>query len=340
MDPPRLNLARPMLAAARRGLGFAYLFIRFAVVNFSLMLPLLGATTASPALPAAAMPGLMAVALAFHAFAYVLNDVVDLPVDRTEPLRREYPLVQGAVGRGSALAFALLQVPLALALGVWLDVPIQAQMTLLAGFGLMAVYDLWGKRCPLPPLTDLVQGLAWGALAFYGALSIGAPTTLTGVLLGMVLVLVLMINGVHGALRDLANDLKSSAHTTAIWLGARPHNDDGLRIPPRLIFYALALQTLFLILSLLACARAGNAPVLIAVLLVNAGCLALLFCALRAAADKWNLIRFGIWHMALVLLGLIVPFAPRLHPGALAVLAAIYLLPLLTMWLRYGFKWG
>ena len=33
----------------------------------------------------------VAVGLAFHVFAYVLNDVVDLPIDRTEPRRATSP---------------------------------------------------------------------------------------------------------------------------------------------------------------------------------------------------------------------------------------------------------
>lgn len=337
-------MSTPILAAAGRGLSFVYLFIRFAVLNFSLMLPLLGAATVSSRLSATVMLGLVAIALAFHCFAYVLNDVIDLPVDSSEPLRQEYPLVQGIIDRRPALAFALLQVPLALALTARLGTSIEAHTTLLVGFGLMAVYNLWGKRCPFPPLTDAIQGLAWGMLALYGAFDVGSPTALTCALLGLVLVLVLMINGVHGALRDLTNDLRNGARTTAIWLGGRPC-DGGLCIPQRLLRYALSLQALFLALGLLACARADYAPRILipsagAVVLVNASCLALLLRALQASADKCNMIRYGIWHLALSLGGLIVPFGARLQPVGLAVLLSIYVLPLVTMWLRYGFKWG
>lgn len=335
----------PLPAAAGRALGTLYLFIRFPVVNFSLMLPLLGAATAGPVFAFATVPGLLAVGLAFHCFAYVLNDVVDLELDRSEPLRRAYPLVQGAIGRGPALTFALLQLPLTLAVSVWLAVPIAAHAVLLAGFALMGIYDLWGKRCPLPPLTDALQGLGWAALALYGALAVGSPSAATAALAGMVLVVVLMINGVHGALRDLSNDLAGGARTTAIRLGARPQGSEGIFLPRRLIGYALTLQALYLAAGLLTCASAsetslGSAFSVTLMLALNAGCLVLLGCARRAAANRWNMIRFGIRHLALLLLGLIVPFAERLQTGGLVLLLTVFALPLLAMWWRYGFKWG
>src|SRR3712207_6301146 len=74
-----------------------YRFIRFSALGASAILPLLGAATVQPRLSQPSIGGLLAVALAFHVFAYVLNDVIDLPLDRTEVLRRAFPLVRGAV---------------------------------------------------------------------------------------------------------------------------------------------------------------------------------------------------------------------------------------------------
>ncbi len=50
---------------------------------------------ATPAWPR--LLGIFAVGLAFHVFAYVFNDVIDLPVDRTQPRRAGDPLVKGEV---------------------------------------------------------------------------------------------------------------------------------------------------------------------------------------------------------------------------------------------------
>lgn len=173
-------LGRLAEAAASQA-GFWYRFIRFPVIGASALLPLVGAATVAPHLPTGQIAALLSIAVTFHIYAYVLNDVADLPVDRTEPLRSAYPLVRGTIQPGQALAFALLQIPLALALTAWRGGGPFAYAALTASFGLMTVYDLWGKRLRFGPLTDLIQGLSWGAHLIYGAaLTAGAANPLTG----------------------------------------------------------------------------------------------------------------------------------------------------------------
>src|SRR5882672_4637092 len=79
-------------------------FGRFSVLGFSVMLPLIGAAAVSRALSAGQLVALTAVGFAFHIFAYVSNDVFDLPIDRTQPLRADSPLVRGLVPPSLALA--------------------------------------------------------------------------------------------------------------------------------------------------------------------------------------------------------------------------------------------
>jgi 4-hydroxybenzoate polyprenyltransferase len=207
-----------------------YRFIRFSALGATAILPLLGAASVAPRIEPALLLGLLAAALLFHCFAYVLNDVIDLPIDRLEPQRATFPLVRGMVSPAQALAFALAQVPLAFALTAWLGGGPAAFGALALAFALMAVYNLWGKRAPFPPLTDLAQGLGWAALLVYGAALAGPPAPLTAALAAFEVVFILLINGVHGPLRDLANDLRCGARTTAILLGARPlPPDEGRR---------------------------------------------------------------------------------------------------------------
>ena len=207
-----------------------YRFIRFSALGATAILPLLGAASVAPRIEPALLLGLLAAALLFHCFAYVLNDVIDLPIDRLEPQRATFPLVRGMVSPAQALAFALAQVPLAFALTAWLGGGPAAFGALALAFALMTVYNLWGKRAPFPPLTDLAQGLGWAALVVYGAALAGPPTPLTAALAAFEVVFILLINGVHGPLRDLANDLRCGARTTAILLGARPlPPDEGRR---------------------------------------------------------------------------------------------------------------
>ena len=147
------------------------LLIRFKALGFTLVMPLLGAATASayPGLAGDKVPALMGAALSYHLFSYILNDVIDLPVDRTEPLRAGYPLVKGMIEPWQALGLALVQIPLAGVFTAMAGGSYQAYVILGASFALMAAYNVWGKSSIFPPVTDLIQGLAWGGLTLYGA---------------------------------------------------------------------------------------------------------------------------------------------------------------------------
>ena len=84
----------------------------------------------------------------------------------------------------------------------------------------------------------------------------GGPTSLTVVVVAFVFVFIVMANGVHGSLRDLANDLTCGVRSTAIMMGVRPQGATGLFIPRRLTWYALTLQVILIGIRL----REGPAP--------------------------------------------------------------------------------
>jgi len=338
-----------IVTKAWRGLIDFGLLIRFSALGGTVILPLLGAATASRQLAGSQVSGLIGVAVAFHVFAYVLNDVVDLPTDRTEPRRAVFPLVRGTVRPWQALAFALLQVPLALALTAWLGGGGPAYAALGAGFALMAAYDAWGKRAPFPPLTDGVQGLAWGALVLYGATVVpGRPTSLTVVAVAFVVVFIVMANGVHGSLRDLANDLDCGVRSTAIMMGVRPQGATGLLIPRRLTWYAITLQVILIGITLWPLARNdfGYGPVawgitLAAVLGLAVLSLRLLWTAASSAGDRQDMIAAGMLHLLVSLGSLVALFAPHVDGRVLAVLLGVYLAPLLThSWLYDALRWA
>jgi hypothetical protein len=213
---------------------------------------------------------------------------------------------------------------------------------------MMTIYNLWGKRTPLPPLTDAIQGVGWSTIGLYGICVLNySPTMLTGAFLVYVFVLVLMINGVHGALRDLTNDFHQGMLTTAILLGARPKGDLGIHLPLRLKYYALILQVFLLGSSLLPLLANwfGYRPVTWGITTTVMGLVAAatLYCLVRAIGsvdNRWNLIQFGMFHLVLSLGMLVLPFLYVVQGTLRVVLLTVYLVPVLVMWLRYGFKWG
>jgi 4-hydroxybenzoate polyprenyltransferase len=243
-DPPAkrvLRRIRDMVLAADR-------FVRLHYIFFTCVWPLLGAASVGRDFTSGEISGLLAVILCFHAYAFLLNDVVDLPIDRAHPFRQNDPLVRGTIRPSRALLIALVQPVLTIPLTMWLGGTWRAHAILAAGFVLMAVYNVWGKRCPFPPLTDVAQGLGWGCLAIYAPLALGAePNALTWMVAAYVTVFTLLFNGIHGDLRDLASDLAGGARTTAIFLGARPGIDGSDAYVPRVVGVYASLVLLLLV---------------------------------------------------------------------------------------------
>ena len=224
-------------------------FIRLHYVGYPWLLVLLGAAFATAGPPrAATVGGLLIVALCFHVYSCVLNDVLDLEIDRTQVRRQKDPLVRGAIERGTAHAFALLQLPI-IALLTHLLSPGWAPLGLMAAACLlMGAYNRWGKRCPLPPLTDAVQGAAWGTLALYGAWMAGGISPMAWAVFAYGAGFMTLINGIHGGLRDLSNDLRCQRHNTARLLGAEadPHDPYRVRSTWRVVAFAFIIQTAML----------------------------------------------------------------------------------------------
>jgi 4-hydroxybenzoate polyprenyltransferase len=225
-------------------------FLHLALFGFSGMLPLLGAATVAPQLGWGNIWPLLLIALGFHAFAYILNDVVDLPIDRTQPSRAAYPLVAGRISPPLATAIAGLLVPLTAVYTHRHTHQPAAVGWLLLAFLCLAIYDLWGKKTAVPPLTDFIQGVGWAALLLAGAAASGQPTPLTWLTAAVVVVYILLVNGINASLRDVANDTAHGVVTTAVYLGTSANPDGTLCIPARLRLYALGCQALLLGLTL------------------------------------------------------------------------------------------
>jgi 4-hydroxybenzoate polyprenyltransferase len=288
--------------------------------------------------------GLLLIAAAFHIYAYVLNDVIDLPIDKDQRRRARDPLVRGAILPTTARALALVQLPLAGVVLVYLDASPLAWATLVAGFVLMTVYNIWGKLCPVPVLTDAIQGLAWGALALVGALVAlpgrevdTANWVLVASIFGFGAGFILLINGIHGGLRDFENDDKYDCCTTARWLGARWSDEHGVLSNARIMAFAFPVHAAMFVLpfvivfadllALQAIRPYALATVRVILIIVFLASNAILFQVVRPRSpnrDCWMSL-----HVFWVLLPLGLGFLPFLDPAAMSVVVVCFFGPLL-----------
>lgn len=314
-----------------------YVVLRISTLGFTLLLPLLGTVSAQGALPFRRGALLIAVAFAFHVFAYVLNDVMDLWIDRTEPLRADSLLVRSELDPRRALGIAWIQVPIAFAFAFYASASKEALLSLGVAFLALTLYDVYGKRCPLPLLTDAVQALGWCALALFGALfevpRVGMNTVW---LIAYVFVQVLMVNAIHGGIRDIANDFARGARTTAIWMGARPAEGGEIRLPRTLVAYGVVLQGALVAFAIASLDHRGTA----ALPLVGIASSSLLFPAsLAYRQDRRRVMAFGAWHIVATLSVLPCLYIPVLNLSGVLTLLAVFLLPSLAMFLYNGSHW-
>ncbi|MFN8641791.1 MAG: carotenoid biosynthesis protein [Candidatus Binatia bacterium] len=213
--------------------------------------------------------------------------------------------------------------------------------------GLMAAYNRWGKMCPVPPLSVLIQGLAWGALALFGARVMGELATIPWLVAAYGTGFMLLINGIHGGLRDLANDVGCQRRNTAIWLGAEPDPRDPFRTRSTgaVAVFAFAVQSAMLALLLWVLWRdelpyhlpddATLRRVVRGAVLVAFGVV-----ALRCHVLLWRLVKpgwarrdeAGSMHAFMILLLPVVVFLPALDPFFRFLVPLCFLLPLLIQY--------
>lgn len=323
------------------------LFFRLSVFGATAVMALLGAASASPHLPGPAALELLAIATCYHLFAYLLNDVVDLPIDRHEARRAISPLVRGTVRPGLALAVALVQVPLGLAVAGLTPGGTRAVACLAVSFTLMAVYDVFGKRTPIPWLTDVAQGLGWATLLLCGAAVRGPWRPLTWVLFAFVTVYIVMANGVHGALRDLENDSRQGARSVAIVMGARVDDAGRLTMPRSLAAYAWTLHAAvvalaFVPLALGTPAMGSGARALTVAALTAVAALATRFAVdAVGSADPATRRSAGTLHVVLIIALPTIAVLGPLDPAFKALLATVFALPLTVLgWFPDALRWA
>jgi 4-hydroxybenzoate polyprenyltransferase len=152
----------------------------------------------------------------------VINDVIDIRLDKLSKDLYARPLVRGSITRKRAAVFAIscLIVSFLLSFLFFSDLLryVVLVFILLIAYFLATVYDIASKKYPG---MDLVVASAIFFLILFGAWTIGTPTRLTYVVALIGGIQVLFMNMINGAIKDIDHDKEGSANTVAIRLGAK-----------------------------------------------------------------------------------------------------------------------
>ena len=257
---------------------------------------------------------------------------MDLPVDRTDPQRMLEPLVRGSVSPQCALLSALLTLPLMLT--AWLLAGDHRSVgPLVVAAVLIGVYNIAGKRIPVPVAADVIGGLGGSALVFTGADLGGGWTTATLWAAGVAGTYIIMINGMHRANRDSQNDRRLGTRATALLLGMRIADRRVMR-PPRVRARDIILQAALgmLLYGFLASGNrsraefgwVGAAASSFGLYLVST---VMLFAAHRRRTDWRAAMAVGRWHLFLVPASLLAAATWRLPAWIGAVMVTSFVVP-------------
>lgn len=165
---------------------------------------------------------LFAIGCFSHVYGFVLNDVMDVKIDKLSKELTARPLVSGTITRKNAAYFAIFCMIASLILTAFFYKQLMSYLFLLSillfAYILATIYDITSKKYPG---MDFFVASAVFFLIIFGASTVGTPTTLAWIVAFVGGIQVLFMNMINGAIKDIDHDEKGLANILAIKLGAR-----------------------------------------------------------------------------------------------------------------------
>jgi len=167
-------------------------------------------------------------------FGFLVNDYVDIELDKLVDDLQKKPLVSGEISRKAALmtAFVLVFSSFFFIALLWYNQPITFYRfmaficILLAGF-LGTTYDMYGKKIVG---SDFLVAISVAFIFLFGALSFAPPTPMVWVVFLLTFENILFMNVVQNGLKDADHDYKMGVKNIAISSGVKVE-DKTLIIP-------------------------------------------------------------------------------------------------------------
>jgi hypothetical protein len=296
---------------------------------------------------------LLGVALCFHVWAFVVNDVTDWFTIECDQERRVHdPLGEGRIAPSRALALAAVSRDGSAVPGLPYGCGARGDRTARRRDAAERRLRVWGKRSFFPLLTDAMQAGGYACLALFAAKAVeavfpqkmgrSAPITgcsrapVAGWGAGYILITTLL-----GGLRDLAYDRAcGNVRTTAMLLGAEV-DPSGTISNARIVLYAFgvhvamfALPTIVLFSSPEIGGEAAHDRVLLA--LYGLGAISLLVLGLAVWPHQPRRYRWIAAHQLILALPAAGAFLPFLDLNGTYVLLTAFFAPYLVQeWIVY-----
>ena len=190
------------------------------------------------------------IGILMHIFEFVLNEYMDVEVDKRSPDLAGKPLVKGTISMGAALAVVMIALVFSYLLTLLYFFQLWTLILLTIAFEFGAIYDIYGKRFPG---SDFTLALWIFMFCLFGASIVSTDfTPLLYLVAGLGFFQILFNNAVEGGIKDADHDAVAGARTLAHALGVSVENKK-LKIPVifKFVSYAIKLGHLSLVVLIL-----------------------------------------------------------------------------------------
>jgi 4-hydroxybenzoate polyprenyltransferase len=162
---------------------------------------------------------LFLIGIPFNILGFVLNDIVDLEIDKKSKELSERPLVKGTVPIIAAKIISLTCYVLIFSLAIFFFRDLFALLILTLSVILGSVYDCWGKRFLG---SDFILAGSIALFCLFGAITVTHNIEkFTIIIVTLIFTHVLFFNNIEGGFKDVKNDRESGAKTIAVVLGVK-----------------------------------------------------------------------------------------------------------------------
>jgi len=158
----------------------------------------------------------------YHIYGFVLNEYVDVEVDKKSIDLKKKPLVSNMIPKGYALFISLLSCACSCLLTLYFFPSVLPLLFLLSAILLGGIYDVYGKKIPG---SDFILGLGFFFICLMGASTVSHEfTTLTYIVCSIYFAHIVFNNAVEGGLKDVDHDTMGGAKTLATRMGVTVQN--------------------------------------------------------------------------------------------------------------------
>jgi len=185
----------------------------------------IGAITVNPDLDIYSLLILFTIGALASIYGFVLNDYVDMGVDKLSKELRGRPLVSGEISPQTAVGISCFCVIFAFLLIFVLfygevieGYRFAAALCIVIAWLLGSIYDFYGKKIIG---SDFLVALSVSFVFLFGALSIGEPTLFTWIIFLLTFNNLLHMNAVEGGIKDVDHDYMAGVKNIALGSGVK-----------------------------------------------------------------------------------------------------------------------